>query len=61
MSYKSHGKLAFAKIMDGSGTIQVCFMKDKVVFNTGKEVVENITIDNEEKSAYKVSEKFINV
>lgn len=61
MSYKSHGKLAFAKIVDGSDTIQICFMKDKVAFNTGREIVDTITIDGEEKTAYKVSEKFINV
>jgi len=61
MSYKSHGKLAFGKIMDQSGTIQICFMKDKFKFNTGKELVENLIIDGEEKSAYKISEKFINV
>lgn len=61
MSYKSHGKLAFGKIMDQSGTIQICFMKDKFKFNTWKELVENLAIDGEEKSAYKISEKFINV
>lgn len=61
MSYKSHGKLAFAKIMDQTWTIQICFMKDKFKFNTWKEVVDNLTIDWEEKSAYKISEKFINV
>jgi lysyl-tRNA synthetase, class II len=61
MSYKSHGKLAFAKIMDHSSTIQVCFMKDKFKFNTWKEVVESLIIEGEEKSSYKISEKFINV
>lgn len=69
MSYKSHWKLAFAKITDHSWTIQICFMKDKIKFNTWKtkwndveyEIVESINIDWEEKSAYKISEKFINV
>ena len=60
-SYKSHGKLAFAKIMDHTWTIQICFMKDKVVFNTWKEVVNSIVIDNEEKTAYKIAEKFCQV
>lgn len=61
MSYKSHGKLAFAKIMDHTWIIQICFMKDKLVFNTWKEVLSSLVIDSEEKSAYKISEKFINV
>ncbi len=61
MSYKSHGKLAFAKIMDHSWIIQICFMKDKFIFNTGKELVESLIIDSEEKSAYKIVEKFVNV
>lgn len=61
MSYKSHGKIAFAKIMDQTGTIQICFMKDKFKFNTWKDLVESLIIENEEKTAYKISEKFINV
>lgn len=30
------GKLTFGKIRDHSGDIQMCFMRDKVIFNTGK-------------------------
>ena len=61
MSYKSHWKLAFAKIIDHTSSIQICVMKDKFKFNTWKEVVDSLVIDGEEKSAYKISEKFINV
>jgi len=61
MSYKSHWKLAFAKIMDHSWIIQICFMKDKLKFNTWKEIVESLEIDSEAKNAFKISEKFINV
>lgn len=61
MSYKSHGKLAFAKIKDHTGTLQVCFMKDKFQFNTWNTLVDSLTLDGEEKTAYKISEKFINV
>lgn len=61
MSYKSHGKLAFARLKDHTGTMQVCFMKDKIEFNTGSSLVDSLTIEGEEKSAYKISEKFINV
>lgn len=61
MSYKSHGKIAFAKLMDYSGVIQICFMKDKFQFHTGKTLVDSLEIDGEEKTSYKISEKFINV
>lgn|GEM_PF-792862 len=61
LSYKSHGKLAFAKILDHSGIIQICFMRDKCVFHTGWKTVNEIEIDGELRSAYKMSEKFLNV
>jgi lysyl-tRNA synthetase class II len=61
MSLKSHGKLAFAKIRDHSGTIQVCFMRDTVKFDTGRDVVESIELSGETKSAYKIAEKFTQV
>lgn len=61
MGYKSHGKIAFAKLMDNTATMQICFMKDKVQFNTGRKTVESVMIENEPKSAFKISEKFINV
>ncbi len=61
ISYKSHWKIAFAKIIDHSGVIQICFMKDKLVFNTWNKIVENIEIWWEDKTAYKISEKFIDV
>jgi len=31
------------------------------VFNTGQSIVENLLIDGEEKTAYKIAEKFLNV
>jgi len=58
---KSHGKLTFAKIRDNTGDLQVSFMRDKIVFNTGKNLVDVITIAGEEKSAYKIAEKFVQV
>jgi len=61
ISSKSHGKLTFAKLRDHSGDIQVCFMRDLVKFHTGREIVESITIAGEEKSAYKIAEKFCQV
>lgn len=72
MTYKSHGKIAFAKLRDHSGDIQICFVKDKVDFNTWKphpdpllkgegkqNVVKSLKIDGEEKDAFKIAEKFL--
>lgn len=61
ISHKSHGKITFAKIRDHSWDIQVCFMRDLLKFNTGREIVETIEIAGEEKSAYKIAEKFCQV
>ena len=61
ITHKSHGKLAFAKLRDHSGDIQICFMRDLIKFDTGREVVESINIAGEEKSAYKIAEKFVQV
>lgn len=61
MLSRSMGKLVFAKIRDHSGDIQVCFMKGSVKFYTGKEVVENILVDREEKTAFKIAEKYCQV
>jgi lysyl-tRNA synthetase class II len=61
MSNRGMGKLDFGKIRDHSGDIQMCFMRDKVDFNTGREIVQSITIAGEEKSAFKIAEKFCQV
>jgi len=61
MSFKSHWKLAFGKIMDNSWVIQICFMKDKFKFNTWKEIVDSLIIDWQERNSYKIIEKFVNV
>lgn len=61
MSSRWMWKLTFAKIRDNSGDIQICFMRDKVAFYTWKKLVETIEIAGEEKSAYKIAEKFCQV
>jgi len=61
ISSKSHWKLTFAKLRDHSWDIQVCFMRDLMKFNTGRNIVESIAIAGEEKSAYKIAEKFCQV
>jgi hypothetical protein len=55
------GKLTFAKLRDNTQDIQVCFMRDKVDFNTGKKIVRELEISGENKSAYKIAEKFCQV
>ena len=61
ITHKSHGKLAFAKLRDNTADIQICFMRDLLKFNTGREIVESIAIAGEEKTAYKIAEKFCQV
>lgn len=54
-------KLIFSKIIDNTSGIQLCFSKDKIKFNTWKEIVDSILIDSEEKWAFKIAEKFCQV
>lgn len=67
-------KLIFMKLRDHSWDIQICFMKDKLVLNTGKvinskdnlwdsveEIVESLYIWEESKTAFKILEKFCQV
>jgi lysyl-tRNA synthetase class 2 len=60
MMYRTHGKLSFIKLQDESGDIQLAFVKDqcKLIVND-ETILENITIDNSEISAYKFVEKYI--
>jgi len=61
MSSRGMWKLTFAKIRDFTEDIQICFMRDKVIFNTGKSLLKELEIWGELKSAYKVAEKFCQV
>jgi len=64
MSSKSHGKLMFSKIMDNTGMLQICFMKDEVFFNPGipgTPGLKKMLIEGEQKDAYKIAEKFLNI
>ena len=61
MSSRSMWKLTFAKIRDNSSDIQICFSKNSVKFNTGREVIDEIELDWEKKTAYKIAEKFAQV
>lgn len=61
MLSRGMGKLVFAKLRDHSGDLQVCFMKGAVDFFTGKEIVEEIEVDGEPKTAFKIAEKYCQV
>lgn len=61
ISSRGMGKLMFGKLRDNTGDIQMCFARDKVIFNTGRELVEKVIIGWEEKSAFKIAEKFCQV
>ena len=61
ISSRGMWKLTFAKIRDNTWDIQVCFMRDKVIFNTWREKVSELEIWGEIKSAYKIAEKFCQV
>ena len=54
-------KLLFIKLRDYSWDIQICFSKDMVLFNTWNKIVEKLQIDNEEKTSFKIAEKFCQV
>jgi len=61
LSFRSHGKLSFAKIQDNTSTIQICFVKDKVSFNTGKEILTELEINWNMMTAYKLIDKMFDV
>lgn len=61
ISSRGMWKMLFGKIRDNTQDIQVCFVKDKVTFNTGRELVENVVIGGEDKTAFKIAEKFCQV
>jgi lysyl-tRNA synthetase class 2 len=61
MSSRWMWKLLFWKLRDNTWDIQICFSKDKVIFNTWKELVNSLILDWEEKSSFKIAEKFCQV
>lgn len=61
ISSRGMGKLIFGKLRDATGDIQMCFSKNMVLFNTGRETVDSLMIGGEEKTAYKIAEKFCQV
>ncbi|MEF2174866.1 MAG: lysine--tRNA ligase [Candidatus Absconditabacteria bacterium] len=59
--FRSHGKISFGKIIDCSGIIQICLVRDLVVFNKGKETVNSLKVGEQEYTAYKLFEKMIDL
>lgn len=62
MLYRSHGKLAFARLLDSTEQIQLMFHRDncKIVTPNG-DVVVLPTPEGEEMTAYKFMEKLVDV
>lgn len=61
MTFRTHGKLSFAKIKDWYGEIQLCFMRDLLKFNTWKEIVSEIKVGDQTYSAFKLVEKLFDL
>lgn len=60
-AYRSMGKIAFARLLDHTSSIQLCFMRDKFKFNTGRDEVENLVIGDIDRNSYKIVEKLVDV
>ncbi|HMT00752.1 MAG TPA: lysine--tRNA ligase [Candidatus Absconditabacterales bacterium] len=62
MLFRSHGKLSFGKLMDETGEIQLMFHRDNCGIISADEIVlKNLGEGEQEISAYKFIEKFVDV
>lgn len=62
MLYRSHGKLAFAKLLDSTGEIQLMFHRDNCAVTSNEWLVTSLKDWSEEgMSAYKFMEKFVDM
>ena len=62
MLYRSHGKLAFAKLLDSTEQIQLMFHRDNCqIVTPNGDLVTLPTPEGEEKTAYKFMEKLVDV
>ena len=64
IGYRSFGKISFGKIIDHKDQIQVCFMKDKLEFNTGRKIInknDTIEIDKIQRSPFKIIDKLVDL
>jgi lysyl-tRNA synthetase class 2 len=61
MLFRTHGKLSFARIQDGTDIIQVMFHKDNCQIDVGGAKISEIGNEQEGISAYKFLEKMVDV
>lgn len=64
IGYRSFGKMSFGKIIDHKDQIQVCFMKDKLEFNTGRKIInknDTIEIDKIQRNPFKIIDKLVDL
>lgn len=59
LTFRSHGKLSFWKIIDNTAKIQICLVRWKLSFNDWHKLLEEIEIDWQNLDAYKFFDKFI--
>lgn len=59
--FRTHGKLSFARIQDGTGEIQVLFHKDNCAIDVAGEHMAEVGSGEQGTSAYKFFEKMIDV
>jgi len=59
--FRTHGKLSFARIQDGTGEIQVMFHRDNCYIDVAGEHMSEIGSWEEGTSAYKFFEKYVDV
>lgn len=59
--FRTHGKLSFARIQDGTGEIQVLFHKDNCSIDMAGEHMAEVGLWEQGTSAYKFFEKMIDV
>lgn len=61
VSFRSHWKLSFWKILDNSEKIQICLVRWKLSYNNWKDILENIEIDWQNMDVYKFFDKMIDL
>lgn len=62
MLYRSHGKLAFAKLLDSTAQIQLMFHRDQCALRLGDQLFPQLSDEaGEGISAYKFMEKLVDI
>lgn len=61
MLFRTHGKLSFARIQDGTGEIQVMLHRDNCTIDVNGSLMQEVGTESSGSSAYKFFEKMIDV